>query len=185
MAEAAPGAPGMRAPDFLLPDAVSGESISLADVRGTEATLVAFLCNHCPEVQAMVDRLVRDARELENLGVRAVAIMPNDIGAMPEDGPEAMRRFAQRHKFGFPYLYDESQAVARAYGAVRTPDLFVFDRGLRLAYRGRLDAFGAGAPPEGGGRELFEAAAAIVHGKPVPAPARPGSGCAIKWRGEA
>ena len=175
----------MRAPDFLLPDAVSGESISLADVRGTEATLVAFLCNHCPAVQAMVDGLVRDARELESLGVRAVAIMPNDVGVVPEDGPEAMKRFAQRHKFGFPYLYDESQAVARAYGAACTPDLFVFDRGLRLAYRGRLDSCGAGPQAEGARRELFEAAAAIARGKPLPAPQHPSFGCAIKWRGEA
>lgn len=180
-----PGLIGMRAPDFLLPDAVSGETISLADVRGSEATLVMFVCNHCPYVQAVIDRVVRDVRELENSGVRAVAIMPNDVAAYPEDGPEQMKAFAARHRFGFPYLYDQSQAVARAYGAVCTPDFFGFDRGLRLAYRGRVDASGTRPAPEGAKRELFEAMAAIARGKGAPAEQFPSIGCSIKWRGEA
>lgn len=173
-----PGVPGLRAPDFLLPDAVSGETISLADVRGTEGTLVMFLSAACPHVTAIVDRLVRDAHELESLGVRAVAIMPNDVAASPDDAPERMAAFAARHRFPFPYLHDESQAVARAYGAVCTPDLFGFDRGLRLVYRGRLDA--PDAP-----RELFAAMAAAAHSREAPAAQHPALGCPIAWRGGA
>jgi peroxiredoxin len=177
------GAVRTVAPDFLLADAVSGETISLADVRGTEATLVMFICNHCPYVQAVIDRVVRDCRELEPLGVRAVAIMPNDVAAYPDDAPELMKRFAQQHKFPFPYLHDESQTIARAYGAVCTPDFFGFDQGLRLAYRGRVDAAGLKAPETGIRRELFEAMAAIARGKGAPSEQFPSIGCSIKWRG--
>ena len=178
-----PGAFRFVAPDFLLPDAVTGETISLADVRGTEATLVMFICNHCPYVQGVIDRVVRDCRELEPLGVRAVAIMPNDISAYPEDGPDEMKRFAKQHKFPFPYLHDETQAIARAYGAVCTPDFFGFDQGLRLAYRGRVDAAGRNPAVPGMKRELFEAMAALAKGKGAPAEQFPSVGCSIKWRG--
>jgi len=174
---------GLTAPDFLLPDAISGETISLADVRGDEGTLVMFICNHCPYVQAVIDRIVRDVRELDSHGVRAVAIMSNDVSAYPDDDPAAMKAFAARHKFSFPYLYDESQAVARAYDAVCTPDFFGYDRALRLCYRGRLDASRLEPAPEGAKRELFEAMRAVAAGKGVPPDQIPSLGCSIKWRG--
>ncbi|WP_337995858.1 thioredoxin family protein [Oleispirillum naphthae] len=173
---------GTSAPDFLLPDAVSGESISLADVRGNEGAVVMFICNHCPFVRAVIDRIVRDMRELEPLGVKAVAIMSNDVSVYPEDDPAAMKAFAARHKFPFPYLYDESQAVARAYGAVCTPDFFGYDRALRLRYRGRLDASRMEPAPAGAKRELFEAMRAIAAGKET-GEQIPSLGCSIKWRG--
>ncbi|MBN2752044.1 MAG: thioredoxin family protein [Rhodospirillaceae bacterium] len=174
---------GISAPDFFLPDAVSGETISLADVRGDDATLVMFICNHCPYVQAVVDRIVRDVRDLASHGVRAVAIMSNDVVAYPEDEPGAMKTFAMRHAFPFPYLHDESQAVARAYGAVCTPDFFGFDRALRLCYRGRLDASRLEPAPVDARRELFEAMRSIADGKGVPGDQVASLGCSIKWRG--
>ncbi len=175
---------GIAAPDFLLPDMISGETISLADVRGDNGTLVMFICNHCPFVRAVIDRVVRDCRELASHGVRAVAISANDAAQYPEDGPDGMAAFAKAHGFPFPYLYDESQAVARRYGAVCTPDFFGYDKALRLCYRGRLDASGREPAPPDARRELFEAMAAISAGEGVPEGQIPSIGCSIKWKGE-
>lgn len=174
---------GGTAPDFLLPDAVSGETISLADVRGDNGTLVMFVCNHCPYVKAVIDRIVRDCRELESHGVRAVAIMANDVTAYPDDAPDKMKAFAAAHKFPFPYLYDETQTVARAYGAVCTPDFFGYDRALRLCYRGRLDASRMEPAPADAKRELFDAMREVATKGTVPANQIPSIGCSIKWRG--
>ncbi|MDH4031434.1 MAG: thioredoxin family protein, partial [Chromatiales bacterium] len=130
---------GAKAIDFSLPD-TSGKTWTLESCRGEKGTLVMFICNHCPFVKAVLDRIVRDARELEDLGVRCVAIMSNDASQYPEDSPEQMARIAQQHDFPFPYLIDASQQVAKAYGAVCTPDFFGYNADLDLQYRGRLDA---------------------------------------------
>lgn len=171
---------GRIAPDFRLADA-GGRSVGLADVRGRAGTLVMFICNHCPYVRAVIDRLVADVAELAGEGIGAVAIMPNDYARYPDDAPAAMLAFAARHRFGFPYLIDESQAVARAYGAVCTPDLFGYDAGLGLQYRGRLDDAGiGGGPPRQ--RELLAAMRQVARTGRGPATQTPGIGCSIKWR---
>ena len=178
-----PGELGSSAPDFRLP-ATDGRSYALADVRGPNGTLIAFICNHCPYVQAIRERLLRDARELQALGVGVAAISSNDARAYPEDSFENMRRLAAGWRFTFPYLYDESQQVARAYGAVCTPDFFGYDAGLKLRYRGRLDSSGRGAEP-GATRELFEAMRAIAAGRPAPGVQNPSIGCSLKWKSAA
>ena len=172
---------GWPAPDFRLPG-IDGRTWSLGDVRGPKGTLIMFVCNHCPYVQAVADRLVRDARDLQALGVGVAAVMSNDTVAYPEDSFDNMARFAARHGFTFPYLFDESQDVARAYGAVCTPDFFGFDAGLGLQYRGRLDASRKEAGPADARRELFEAMAQVADGGAGPAVQVPSMGCSIKWR---
>ena len=179
--ETPPGEPGARAPAFSLPDA-DGRMWQLADVSGPKGTLVMFICNHCPFVQAVVDRIVGDAAELKDLGVGSVAIMANDIEQYPQDSPANMKRWAEEMHFPFPYLYDDSQAVARAYGAVCTPDFFGYDAGLQLRYRGRLDSSGRGAPEEGAPRELFAAMKQIAATGRGPVEQLPSIGCSIKWR---
>lgn len=171
---------GRPAADFDLPG-VDGRNWTLADVRGPGGTLVMFLCNHCPYVQASITRLVRDVEDLKAHGIGAVAIMPNDTDAYPQDGFEAMTRFAAQHGFGFPYLLDASQAVARAYGAVCTPDFFGFNADLELQYRGRLDA-GRTQPVQGAPRELYHAMCRIADCGTGPADQIPSMGCSIKWK---
>ena len=172
---------GAPAPDFSLPDP-DGRTWSLADCRGDKATLVMFICNHCPFVKAVIDRIVRDARELDPLGVRCVAIMSNDAAKYPADSPEQMAKFATAHDFPFPYLVDESQDVARAYGAVCTPDFFGYNADLKLQYRGRLDASRTDPAPAGARRELFEAMSAIARAGVGPKDQVASIGCSIKWR---
>lgn len=175
-----PGELGSTAPDFRLA-ATDGGSYALADVRGANGTLIAFICNHCPYVQAIRERLVRDARELQALGVGVAAISSNDATAYPDDSFDNMRRIAAEWALPFPYLYDESQAVARAYGAVCTPDFFGYDADLKLRYRGRLDSSGKQASPDAE-RELFEAMRAIAQGRAAPAEQHPSIGCSLKWK---
>jgi peroxiredoxin len=172
---------GWPAPAFSLP-ATDGKSYALADVRGEHGTLVMFICNHCPYVQAVIDRIVRDARDLEPLGVRAVAISSNDARVYPEDSFERMKAVAKAHAFPFPYLYDESQDVARAYGAMCTPDFFGFNGRFELQYRGRLDASRKEAAPPGARRELFEAMKIIAATGKGPRDQTPSIGCSIKWK---
>ena len=171
---------GWRAPDFSLPG-TDGKTWTLADVAGARGTLVMFLCNHCPYVQAIIRPLAADAAALKALGIGAVAIMSNDTLAYPEDGFDNMKRFAAEHGLGFPYLYDQSQTVARAWGAVCTPDFFGFDAGLGLQYRGRFDASGRQALP-GARRELLEAMTLVAETGRGPAEQTPSIGCSIKWR---
>lgn len=173
--------PGTPAVDFRLPG-VDGRVWTLADCRGERGTLVMFICNHCPYVRAIRERLLRDCRELLDHGVRAVAIQPNDTRAYPEDGMETMRKVAAEFDFPFPYLLDETQETARAYGAVCTPDFFGYDAELGLRYRGRLDASGRAPAPADAQRELFEAMLDIARGGPGPREQRPSMGCSIKWR---
>jgi peroxiredoxin len=177
---APPGEPGSIAPDFRLPG-TDGRSYALADLRGANGTLVAFICNHCPYVKAIRERLVRDARELQALGVGVVAISSNDAVTHPEDSFDNMRRIAAEWQLPFPYLYDESQQVARAYGAVCTPDFFGYDAPGALRYRGRLDSSGKQARPDAV-RELFDAMRAIAAGGAAPSEQNPSIGCSIKWK---
>ncbi|MBI3444705.1 MAG: thioredoxin family protein [Magnetospirillum sp.] len=182
MAVTAPGfAADWVAPDFNLPG-TDGRNWSLAEIAGTRGTVVAFICNHCPYVLAIVDRLVRDAAQLRDEGVAMVAICANDPLQYPEDSFDAMKVFARRHGFGFPYLHDAGQEVARAYDAVCTPDFFGFDSSLRLRYRGRLDESGRLPGTPDARRELLDAMrliAATGHGPEIQHPCM---GCSIKWR---
>lgn len=180
MATEAPGAEiGWRAPDFTLPG-TDGQTHRLRDLAGPHGTVVSFICNHCPYVKAILPRLVRDARELAALGIHVIGINANDAADYPEDDFAHMVALAPT--LSFPYLHDESQAVARAYGAVCTPDFFGFDSHLRLRYRGRLDASRKEAAPEGTPRELFDAMRLVAGTGQGPAIQHPGIGCSIKWR---
>jgi thiol-disulfide isomerase/thioredoxin len=153
---------------------------ALRELAGARGTVIAFICNHCPYVKAILPRLVRDARDLAPLGVPVIAINSNDAESYPEDGFARMVELAPT--LGFPYLHDESQTVARAYGAVCTPDFFGFDAELRLRYRGRLDASNKAAAPEGTPRELYEAMRLIAATGHGPVQQNAGIGCSIKWR---
>ena len=172
---------GWAAPDFRLPG-IDGRDWTLADIQGANGTLLMFICNHCPYVQAIVDRLVRDVRALQDLGIGVAAVMSNDTQAYPEDSFDNMKAFARRHGFTFPYLFDESQDVARAYGAVCTPDFFGFDRQLGLQYRGRLDASKREAGPTDAKRELFEAMRQVADTGNGPVQQVASMGCSIKWK---
>ena len=169
------------APDFALPG-VDGRVWTLEQCRGERGLLVMFICNHCPYVKAVRDRIVRDARELQGLGVNSVAIMSNDPADYPEDSFENMRRVAEEYAFPFPYLLDETQEVARAYGAVCTPDFFGYNSGLGLQYRGRLDASRKEAAPADVRRDLFEAMKQVAETGRGPEAQIPSMGCSIKWR---
>ncbi len=171
-----------RAIDFDL-DGTDGRRHRLADVQGAKATLVMFICNHCPYVKAVLDDIIADVRELQPLGVGAVAIMPNDTEAYPEDSFDNMRRLAEAKRFPFPYLIDRSQEVARAYGAVCTPEFFGFDAALKLRYRGRIYALRHLQRVPGAKRELFEAMAEVARSGQAPAEQFAAMGCSIKWRG--
>ena len=155
---------GLTAPDFRLPG-VDGKTHSLQDVRGPRGLLVMFICNHCPYVQAVRDRIIRDAQELKDHGIHAVAISSNDPTDYPEDSFDAMKKISAEFRFPFPYLYDETQATAKAFGAVCTPDFFGYNTDLKLQYRGRLDASRKEAAPNAP-RELFEAMKQIAPDRP-------------------
>ena len=172
---------GWQAPAFELP-ATDGRRYSLADIAGPKGTLVMFICNHCPYVQAILDRIVRDAQDLARLGIGVVAISSNDAGNYPEDSFDNMRKVAERERFPFAYLYDESQDVARAYGAVCTPEFFGFDAGLGLQYRGRLDESRREPGPKNARRELYEAMRQVAETGKGPREQAPSMGCSIKWR---
>ena len=171
---------GWNAVDFRLP-ATDGRDYALADIKGPKATLIMFICNHCPYVKAVVGRLVEDVRVLQAEGVGVGAIMPNDTDAYPEDDFGRMGEFAQAHGFTFPYMIDRTQETAHAYGAVCTPDFFGFGAGLELQFRGRLDA-GRTNPDFQGPRELVEAMRQIAETGQGPAQQTPSMGCSIKWR---
>jgi peroxiredoxin len=173
---------GSPAPDFELLDTVSGELMSLERLRGEKATVVMFICNHCPYVQHVNPELVRVANDYGDQGVSFVGISSNDIEQYPDDAPERMAEVALEVGYPFPYLYDETQQVARAYGAACTPDFFVYDSSLRLAYRGRLDASTPGNDEALTGADLRAALDALVAGAPVPEDQVPSIGCSIKWR---
>ncbi len=172
---------GWKAPPFTLP-AVDGRTYSLVDLQGPRGTLVMFICNHCPYVCSIIDRIVRDARDLQTFGVESVAICSNDARAYREDSFDRMRAFAAEWEFPFPYLHDESQEVARAYGAICTPDFFGFNDRLELQYRGRLDESRKEPASPGARRELFEAMKLVAETGKGPLEQAPSLGCSIKWK---
>jgi peroxiredoxin len=172
---------GWQAAAFDLPG-VDGKRHSLASARGPNGLLVMFICNHCPYVKAVIDRIVRDTRELAGLGIGAIAIMANDPTDYPEDSWDNMVRVARELKFPFPYVRDETQEVAKAYGAVCTPDFFGFNAKLELQYRGRLDESRKDTAPTGVRRDLFEAMKDVAATGRGPREQIPSIGCSIKWR---
>ncbi len=173
---------GAAAPEFSLPDAVTGKIVSLADFRGASALLVMFLCRHCPFVKHIQDGIASLARVYAARGAAIVAISSNDAEEYPEDAPVSLREQAKECGFCFPYLYDETQEVARAFGAVCTPDIFLFDHACRLAYRGQFDASRPGNGLPVTGQDLRQAMDRLLAGLPVADAQKPSVGCAIKWR---
>lgn len=171
----------LPAPQFNL-TGTDGKQWSLEDCKGENGTLVMFICNHCPYVKAILDRLVRDTNELLDYGINSVAIMSNDPTDYPEDSFENMKKAAAKFNFTFPYLLDETQDVARTYGAVCTPDFFGYNKNLELQYRGRLDASKLEPAPEDARRDLFEAMKLIAETGKGPEHQVTSLGCSIKWR---
>jgi peroxiredoxin len=167
--------------DFSLPG-VDGKVWTPELARGENGLLVMFICNHCPYVKSIRERIVRDARELMQHGVNSVAIMSNDPAEYTEDSFDNMQRIAEEFNFPFPYLFDETQEVAKAYGAVCTPDFFGYNKSLRLQYRGRFDASRKDTAPEGVRRDLFEAMKQVAETGIGPAEQIPSMGCSIKWK---
>ena len=174
---------GREAIDFDLPG-VDGKRYNLASVKGEKGLLVMFICNHCPYVKSVQDRIIRDVKELALLGIGAIAIMSNDPADYPEDSFENMARIAKQFDYPFPYVWDETQKVAKAYGAVCTPDFFGFNGDLKLQYRGRLDASRKEAAPVDVRRDLFEGMLKVAKTGVGPENQIPGMGCSIKWRTE-
>lgn len=172
---------GWKAVDASLPG-VDGKTYRLLDLVGRNGMVIAFICNHCPYVRAVIDRIVRDANDLAGEGVSFVAISSNDAGAYPEDSFENMKDFADSNGFGFPYLYDEDQSVARAYRAACTPDFFGFNASLELQYRGRLDASRKESGPAGLRRDLYEAMIEVARTGQGPRDQIASIGCSIKWK---
>ncbi|MCR8546740.1 thioredoxin family protein [Salipiger sp. P9] len=172
---------GWQAPGFFLPG-TDGRAYGYKDIAGPRGTLVMFICNHCPYVLAVLDRILRDARDLQRLGIGVAAISSNDAEAYPQDSFENMKALAVARGFPFPYLYDEAQGVARAYGAACTPDFFGFDAGGGLQYRGRLDASRKEAGPPDLRRELYEAMRLVAETGHGPQEQIPSMGCSIKWK---
>jgi peroxiredoxin len=171
---------GAPAPAFDLPDA-GDRRWTLEEVRGPKGVLIVFICNHCPYVKAIADKLAFEARALADLGIGMAAICSNDAVAYPEDAPDKMKLFAERHGFPFPYLHDHDQSAARAYGAVCTPDFFGYNADLELQYRGRLDASGREARPDAE-RELYAAMKQVAATGRGPREQTPSIGCSIKWK---
>ena len=172
---------GRPALDFDLPG-VDGARHNLASVRGPKGLLAMFICNHCPYVKAVQERLVRDTKELLAFGINSVAIQPNEPTDYPEDSFDNMKIVAERFGFPFPYLFDQTQAIAQAYGAVCTPDFFGYNSNLKLQYRGRLDASRKETAPPNVRRDLFEAMKHVALTGMGPTEQIPSMGCSIKWR---
>jgi peroxiredoxin len=173
---------GLPAPDFDLPDPRSGHGVRIDDVAGDAGLLVMFICNHCPYVQHVAPALGGVARDLLERGVGVVAISANDPAQYPADAPEAMAAEAERRDWPFPYLFDESQEVAKAYGAVCTPDFFLHDADRKLVYHGQFDDSRPGSGVAPTGSDLRAAVDALVAGEPIPGRQRPSIGCSIKWK---
>ncbi len=173
---------GTKAPTFCLPDTVSGKDLCFGDVRGEKGTVVMFICNHCPYVIHVNDELVRLANDYLPKGIGFAAISSNDVVQYPQDGPDKMRQRALELGYPFPYLFDETQAVARAYDAACTPDFYLFDDQDKLVYRGRLDASRPGSDLPVTGADLRAALDALLERRPIPETQYPSMGCNIKWK---
>ncbi|AFL51679.1 peroxiredoxin [Sinorhizobium fredii] len=172
---------GWKAVDARLPN-TDGRNCSILDFSGPNGLVVVFICNHCPYVKAVIARIVRDAIELEDHGIGFVALNSNDAEAYPQDSFDNMKRFASQNMLPFPYLYDEDQSVAKAYGAVCTPDFFGFNKDMELQYRGRLDASRKEIGPGDLRRDLYEAMVMVSRTGRGPAEQQPSIGCSIKWK---
>jgi len=172
---------GTEAPDFTLPDA-EGNLVSLSDFADARALVVVFMCNHCPFVKHVIDGFVKLVREYQPRGIAVVGINANDANEFPEDRPEKMSQFARQKGFTFPYLFDETQDVAKRYRAACTPDFFVFDENRRLVYRGQMDDSRPGSDVPVTGADLRAALNAVLTGQPIPEEQKPSMGCNIKWR---
>lgn len=173
---------GTPAPDFQLPDVVSGEVVSLQILKSSRVTVVMFICNHCPYVVHIRNKLLEVVRHYQALGVSFIAISSNSVDSHPQDGPDSMRTLALQCGFSFPYLYDESQEVARQYQAACTPDFYVFDSQLKCAYRGRFDAATPGNAEPISGKDLSAALDALLAGNKPSLEQLPSMGCNIKWK---
>ena len=173
---------GADAPDFALPEVVSGKTVRRDDFRGQSALLVMFICTHCPFVKHVEKELARMGEDYAGKPIALVAISSNDAENYPDDSPAGLKRQAEALGFRFPYLYDESQAVARAYYAACTPDFFLFDGAFKLVYRGQLDASRPGNGVPVTGKDLRAAIDAVLAGTPVAADQKPSIGCNIKWK---
>ncbi|MFZ1808515.1 MAG: thioredoxin family protein [Cyclobacteriaceae bacterium] len=173
---------GTRAPEFTLPDTISGKELSLNDVKGEKGTLVMFICNHCPFVVHVNEQLVRLGNDYQPNGIKLVAISANDVTSHPEDSPEKMAMVAKKLGYPFPYLYDKTQEIAKAYDAACTPDFFLFDAELRLVYRGQLDGARPGNDVPVTGIDLREAMDALLYGEEITQDQKPSMGCNVKWR---
>jgi len=173
---------GTKAPDFSLPDTVSGKIFSLHDLSSDKATVIMFICNHCPFVKHVNEELVKLANDYMAKGVKFVAISSNDVQSHPEDSPEKMRKVAGELQYPFPYLYDESQKVAKDYDAACTPDFYIFDKSLRLVYRGQLDDSRPSNKLLLTGKDMRQALDNLLSGKDIDPKQRPSIGCNIKWK---
>ena len=173
---------GTSAPDFKLPDVISGKELSLNELKSPMATVIMFICNHCPYVKHINQELIRLANAYNTNGVSFVAINSNDYTAYPEDSPENMLKVATELKYPFPYLVDQSQSVAKAYEAVCTPDFFIYDKDLKLVYRGQLDDSRPSNQIPSDGKDMRAALDAILAGEKPSPRQRPSIGCDIKWK---
>jgi peroxiredoxin len=173
---------GKKAPDFTLPDTMSGKDLSLQAWKGKTATVIMFICNHCPFVKHVNAALVQLGNDYKDKGISFIAISSNDVAGYPEDSPEQMKRIGSQLNYPFPYLYDASQEVAKAYEAACTPDFFIFDANLLLVYRGQLDDSRPGNDKPVTGADIRNALNLLIAGKPVPPHQKPSIGCNIKWR---
>ena len=178
---------GTIAPSFILPDTITGKQVSLDDIKGEPdsyrvATVVMFICNHCPFVKHVNFELVKLANEYKSKGISFVAISANDAKNYPDDAPDKMKETAQRLHYPFPYLYDETQQVAKAYDAACTPDFFIYNKNMELVYRGQLDDARPGNEIPVTGKDIRHALDCLINNQPVPAAQRPSIGCNIKWK---
>lgn len=173
---------GITAPDFTLSDTISGKQFSLDELKSDKATLIMFICNHCPFVKHVNAELVRLANDYLPSGVKFIAISSNDAAAYPDDAPDKMKETALALRYPFPYLYDESQQVARAYDAACTPDFYLFDGQMKLVYRGQLDDSRPSTDLPVTGKDIRQALDCLLSGKPVDPLQKPSIGCNIKWR---
>jgi peroxiredoxin len=173
---------GYKAPDFSLLDVTSGKELTFSDVKGEKATLVMFICNHCPFVIHVMDELLRIGNDYKSKGVGFVAISSNDVSTHPDDSPEKMKASAEEKGFPFPYLYDETQEVAKRYIAACTPDFSVFDANDECVYRGQLDDSRPGNDKPVNGKDLRDVLDKLIEGKSIPTNQKPSLGCNIKWK---
>ncbi len=173
---------GTTSPYFKLPDTITGNQISLTEIKGEVATVIMFICNHCPFVLHVNDELVKLANDYSSKKISFVAISSNDVVTHPDDAPDKMKATALLMKYPFPYLYDETQEVARAYDAACTPDFFIYDNQLQLVYRGQLDDSRPGNEIPVTGKDIRHAIDCLLNNQPVPEEQRPGIGCNIKWK---